>query len=193
MKDKAATPRTSIEDLAIIDADNPSVVHAACELSLITPAPTPTQSTDSPAASDGASADGANRELPRPRPPRVRTLIHASLAGDGKVGGEGIVRNVSPGGLCIASRSMTPAEGDLITISLAGRASLQAQVRWTRDGEFGVLLTSQVNPLMARPVTPPAHSPVPAGALRRWLAGWREGFGRRTAFEHDGAISETTA
>ncbi|MFC0204482.1 PilZ domain-containing protein [Novosphingobium soli] len=74
------------------------------------------------------------------RCPRMRTLICA-VAGTGDAAGvEVIVRNVSPGGMCIASRTLLPRAGDTLHITLPGQAALSAQVRWVGDGEFGVQL-----------------------------------------------------
>lgn len=75
------------------------------------------------------------------RSPRVRTLIRAVIGGENRPGEDVIVRNVSPGGMCIASRTLCPATGDMLRVSLPGQADLQAQVRWVGEGEFGVLLT----------------------------------------------------
>lgn len=75
------------------------------------------------------------------RSPRVRTLIRAVIGGEGRTGEDVIVRNVSPGGMCIASRTMLPSTGETLRVSLPGQADLQAQVRWVGKGEFGVLLT----------------------------------------------------
>ncbi|PNU04283.1 PilZ domain-containing protein [Novosphingobium guangzhouense] len=89
-------------------------------------------------ASEAAAGDSAQQQQ---RAPRVRTLIKAVIGGDGRAGEDVIVRNVSPGGMCIASRTMLPSMGEMLRVSLPGQADLQAQVRWVGKGEFGVLLT----------------------------------------------------
>jgi len=87
-------------------------------------------------------ADAARDEAAeRPhRSPRVRTLIRAVIGADGQPGQDVIVRNVSPGGMCIASRTLTPGCGDTLRVSLPGQGDLKAQVRWVGDGEFGIQL-----------------------------------------------------
>lgn len=75
------------------------------------------------------------------RSPRVRTLIRAVIGGEGRPGEEVIVRNVSPGGMCVASRTLTPECGETLSIALPGQSFLDAQVRWVGDGEFGIQLT----------------------------------------------------
>lgn len=74
------------------------------------------------------------------RSPRVRTLIRAVIGADGREGQDVIVRNVSPGGMCIASRTLQPSCGDTLHVALPGQGNLQAQVRWVGDGEFGIQL-----------------------------------------------------
>lgn len=94
------------------------------------------------AADDGAEAPGGAPDPSHPhRAPRVRTLIRAVIGGDGRAGEDVIVRNVSPGGMCIASRTLLPCKGEMLRVSLPGQSELQAQVRWVGKGEFGVLLT----------------------------------------------------
>lgn len=88
-----------------------------------------------------AAANDAEAEDRADRSPRVRTLIRAVIGGSDRPSEDVIVRNVSPGGMCIASRTMTPSAGEMIRVSLPGQADLQAQVRWVREGEFGVLLS----------------------------------------------------
>lgn len=75
------------------------------------------------------------------RSPRVRTLIRAVIGGEGRTGQDVIVRNVSPGGMCIASRTLLPSMGEILCVALPGQGNLQAEVRWVGDGEFGVQLT----------------------------------------------------
>lgn len=87
------------------------------------------------------SAEGAPAVERPHRAPRVRTLIRAVIGGEGRAGEDVIVRNVSPGGMCIASRTLQPSTGEMLRVSLPGQADLQAQVRWVGKGEFGVLLT----------------------------------------------------
>ncbi|WP_159977116.1 MULTISPECIES: PilZ domain-containing protein [unclassified Novosphingobium] len=74
------------------------------------------------------------------RSPRVRTLIRAVIGGEGRSGQDVIVRNVSPGGMCIASRTMQPTCGETLRVALPGQVDLKAEVRWVGDGEFGVQL-----------------------------------------------------
>lgn len=89
-----------------------------------------------------ASSEGGEGGEERPhRAPRVRTLIRAVIGSEGRAGEDVIVRNVSPGGMCIASRTLLPTTGEMLRVSLPGQADLQAQVRWVGKGEFGVLLT----------------------------------------------------
>ncbi len=88
-------------------------------------------------SSEAAAGGGAQQQ----RAPRVRTLIKAVIGGEGRTGEDVIVRNVSPGGMCIASRTLLPTTGEMLRVSLPGQADLQAQVRWVGKGEFGVLLT----------------------------------------------------
>lgn len=132
-------------------------------------------------------ADPAQRR----RAPRVRTLLRATVACEGEPGHEAIVRDVSPGGMCIASRAVSVEEGDLITVALPGAGDLEARVRWCGDGEFGVQITSGLNPLLLAPAR--ARSPRPApqlatpGAVRRWLGGWRDAFGGAS---HDASATD---
>ncbi|WP_404482487.1 PilZ domain-containing protein [Novosphingobium sp. BL-52-GroH] len=74
------------------------------------------------------------------RSPRVRTLIRAVIGGEGRPGEDVIVRNVSPGGMCIASRTLQPSCGETLHVALPGQGNLKAQVRWVGDGEFGIQL-----------------------------------------------------
>lgn len=74
------------------------------------------------------------------RQPRVRTLIRAVIGSDGQAGLDVIVRNVSPGGMCIASRTLLPDCGETLHVALPGQGDLKAVVRWVGDGEFGVQL-----------------------------------------------------
>ncbi|WP_162792254.1 PilZ domain-containing protein [Novosphingobium sp. P6W] len=74
------------------------------------------------------------------RSPRVRTLIRAVIGGEGRSGQDVIVRNVSPGGMCIASRTLLPNCGDTLRVALPGQVDLRAEVRWVGDGEFGIQL-----------------------------------------------------
>lgn len=76
------------------------------------------------------------------RSPRVRTLIRAVIGAEGRPGEEAIVRNVSPGGMCIASRTLLPRLGETLRVALPGQGDLQAEVRWVGQGEFGVQLVS---------------------------------------------------
>ncbi|MEE4451499.1 PilZ domain-containing protein [Novosphingobium resinovorum] len=91
-------------------------------------------------AAPSSDETAATPERPH-RAPRVRTLIRAVIGGEGRTGEDVIVRNVSPGGMCIASRTLLPSMGEMLRVSLPGQADLQAQVRWVGKGEFGVLLT----------------------------------------------------
>lgn len=79
------------------------------------------------------------------RSPRVRTLIRAVIGAAGEPGQEVIVRNVSPGGMCIASRTLLPSCGDTLHVALPGQGDLQAQVRWVGDGEFGIQLLGPID------------------------------------------------
>ncbi|KMS55474.1 hypothetical protein V474_18400 [Novosphingobium barchaimii LL02] len=89
------------------------------------------------AAAEG-TADGQG-ERPH-RSPRVRTLIRAVIGREGRSGQDVIVRNVSPGGMCIASRTLLPNCGDTLRVALPGQVDLKAEVRWVGDGEFGIQL-----------------------------------------------------
>lgn len=93
------------------------------------------------AEATGDALDHAQDQAHPHRAPRVRTLIRAVIGGDGRAGEDVIVRNVSPGGMCIASRTLLPSMGEMLRVSLPGQSELQAQVRWVGKGEFGVLLT----------------------------------------------------
>ena len=66
---------------------------------------------------------------------RVRTLIRAVIGGEGE---DGIVRNMSPGDMCIASCTLLPERGETLRVALPGQGDLQAEVRWVGDGEFGI-------------------------------------------------------
>ncbi|EJL23985.1 hypothetical protein [Novosphingobium sp. AP12] len=63
------------------------------------------------------------------RSPRVRTLICAVIGGAGRAGEDGIVRNASPGSMCIASRTLMPERGETLRVALPGQGDLQAEVR----------------------------------------------------------------
>lgn len=89
----------------------------------------------------GASEKAAGTEDRPHRAPRVRTLIRAVIGAQGRPVVDAIVRNVSPGGMCIASRTLLPNTGEMLRVSLPGQVDLEAQVRWVGKGEFGVLLT----------------------------------------------------
>jgi hypothetical protein len=79
------------------------------------------------------------------RSPRVRTLIRAVIGAEGLPGQEVVVRNVSPGGMCIASRTLLPSCGDTLRVALPGQGDLRAQVRWVGDGEFGIQLLGPID------------------------------------------------
>jgi hypothetical protein len=119
------------------------------------------------------------------RAPRVSTLIRATIAREGEPGHEAIVRDVSPGGLCIASRAVSVEEGDLITVALPGSSGLEARVCWIGDGEFGVQITSGLNAVMMQPVRSAAPEPACPTAMRRWLSGWRDAFGGKPPVARD--------
>jgi hypothetical protein len=89
-------------------------------------------------AEDGEDA-GNGGQHPQ-RSPRVRTLIRAVIGGEGRPGEDAIVRNVSPGGMCIASRTLLPRMGETLRVALPGQGDLCAEVRWVGNGEFGVQL-----------------------------------------------------
>lgn len=85
------------------------------------------------------------------RSPRVRTLIRAVIGGEGRAGQDVIVRNVSPGGMCIASRTLLPDFGETLHVALPGQGDLLAEVRWVGDGEFGIQLTGGVDLSQVQP------------------------------------------
>lgn len=87
------------------------------------------------------------------RSPRVRTLIRAVIGAEGRAGEDVIVRNVSPGGMCIASRTLLPERGETLRVALPGQGDLQAEVRWVGDGEFGIQLTGGVDLSRVQPST----------------------------------------
>ncbi|KQM14686.1 PilZ domain-containing protein [Novosphingobium sp. Leaf2] len=91
-----------------------------------------------------ADADGEMAQLPK-RSPRVRTLIRAVIGAEGRPGEDAIVRNVSPGGMCIASRTLLPRTGETLRVALPGQGDLQAEVRWVGNGEFGVQLKAALD------------------------------------------------
>ncbi|KPH65796.1 hypothetical protein ADT71_09685 [Novosphingobium sp. ST904] len=86
----------------------------------------------------------------RPRAPRMRTLIGASLlrqspaqqtAAEQPV----IVRNVSERGMCLALRGMKPQESalrhdEIVCIRMPENVEHVGQVRWVEDRAFGVEL-----------------------------------------------------
>lgn len=90
------------------------------------------------------SDDGAT-EVQGGRAPRRPTLIHGVMASDGLPGENVIVRNISPHGMCIASRSHAPEHGETVRVALCGMVDVEAQVRWVGDGEFGVELSSELD------------------------------------------------
>ncbi|HUD30324.1 MAG TPA: PilZ domain-containing protein [Novosphingobium sp.] len=102
------------------------------------------------------------------RSPRVRTLIRAVIGGEGRAGQDVIVRNVSPGGMCIASRTLLPERGETLHVALPGQGDLQAEVRWVGDGEFGIQLTGGVDLMQVQPTNRRRNAGF-AAALERLL------------------------
>jgi hypothetical protein len=51
---------------------------------------------------------------------RVRTLIRAVIGGEGRAGEDGIVRNMSPRDMCIASCTLLPERGETRRVALPG-------------------------------------------------------------------------
>lgn len=102
------------------------------------------------------------------RSPRVRTLIRAVIGGEGRAGEDVIVRNVSPGGMCIASRTLLPERGETLHVALPGQGDLQAEVRWVGDGEFGIQLTGGVDLSQVQPANRRRNAGF-AAALERLL------------------------
>lgn len=102
------------------------------------------------------------------RSPRVRTLIRAVIGGEGRPGEDVIVRNVSPGGMCVASQSLTPECGETLSIALPGQSYLDAQVRWVGRGEFGIQLTGG-HRFGLPPETARRRAPGFAGAIEKML------------------------
>lgn len=102
------------------------------------------------------------------RSPRVRTLIRAVIGVEGQAGQDVIVRNVSPGGMCIASRTLLPSCGDMLHVALPGQGDLRAQVRWVGDGEFGIQLLGGIDGDEANSASRSRHAGFSA-ALERLL------------------------
>lgn len=111
-----------------------------------------TASLPAPHALPSGSGSGQVATAAHPeRSPRVRTLIRAVIGGEGRAGQDVIVRNVSPGGMCIASRTLLPDCGETLRVALPGQGDLQAEVRWVGDGEFGIQLTGGVDLSQVQP------------------------------------------
>lgn len=92
------------------------------------------------AAVEGYAGDGH-----RPRAPRQRTLIRATMRGPGVPGHDVIVRDVSERGMRIASRGITAHVGEILAITLPDGIEVQAQVRWSRGEEFGAELAEELD------------------------------------------------
>ncbi|MBT0667932.1 PilZ domain-containing protein [Novosphingobium profundi] len=75
------------------------------------------------------------------REPRQRTLMRAVMTLPGMRSEPVMVRNVSQNGMCLASKSFLPREGEIIELDLPGTANMKGHVRWVQGQEFGVRLS----------------------------------------------------
>lgn len=80
-----------------------------------------------------------------PREPRHRTLMRAVMLLPGMEGEPVMVRNVSEGGMCLASKALLPCKGEVIDLELSGTMGLKGQVRWVQGHEFGVKLSEPLD------------------------------------------------
>lgn len=85
----------------------------------------------------------------QPRAPRQRTLIGGLLLRQAMAQQGIIIRNVSPHGLCAASRGTPreamPLHGEIVCIRLPENREHLARVHWVEDHAFGVELFSALD------------------------------------------------
>lgn len=80
------------------------------------------------------------------REPRRARLARGVLRLSGGREVQIVVRNMSRHGLGLSSHAGPPMTGEAVTVSLPGHDDLHGVVRWVRNHNFGVELTTSVNP-----------------------------------------------
>lgn len=89
---------------------------------------------------DATETGGSNL---RQREPRVHRLMKVTLFHERFGSADGVIRDISSGGL--GGRCAAPLEpGDVVEIDRPGLGRFEAEVRWVRNGHFGVQLTSDL-------------------------------------------------
>lgn len=81
----------------------------------------------------------------RPREPRQRTLIKATVSGLRLAAQPALVRNVSQGGLGLATQGELPAAGDHLSVDFANGLWVSGKVAWVAGNAFGLALDRPIS------------------------------------------------